>query len=128
MSDLGPIKYGDEQGEVFLGRDFNHTRNYSEDIATKIDVYIRDIVDSAYNKSIEILQEHMGILNHASEVLIKKEKITGNEFRKLMKGQEIDEVNRDETSIFEMSEQLREEENKISLDRVFFSPNISLII
>lgn len=111
MSELGPIKYGDEQGEVFLGRDFNHTRNYSEDIATKIDVYIYEIVEHAYKEAIRILEEHMDILVHASEILIKKEKISGNEFRKLMNGEEIDTENIDQVSVFEMSEQLRSQED-----------------
>ncbi|ONI45892.1 cell division protein FtsH [Candidatus Epulonipiscioides gigas] len=111
MSELGPIKYGDEQGEVFLGRDFNHTRNYSEDIATKIDVYIYEIVEHAYKEAIRILEEHMDILVHASEILIKKEKISGNEFRKLMNGEEIDTENIDQVSVFEMSEQLRAQED-----------------
>ncbi|OON94515.1 MAG: cell division protein FtsH, partial [Epulopiscium sp. Nele67-Bin001] len=110
MSQLGPIKYGDEQGEVFLGRDFNHTRNYSEDIATKIDVHIREIVENAYQEALEILREHIDTLHYASEMLIKKEKITGNEFRMLMKGEEIDLDTVDNVSIFEMSEQMRQNE------------------
>ncbi|OON98783.1 MAG: cell division protein FtsH [Epulopiscium sp. Nele67-Bin004] len=112
MSELGPIKYGDEQGEVFLGRDFNHTRNYSEDIATQIDSKIREIVETAYHEALAILREHIDILNSASEVLIKKEKITGNEFRRLMKGEDIDTTTVDNVSIFEMSEQMRENELK----------------
>ncbi|ONI46992.1 cell division protein FtsH, partial [Candidatus Epulonipiscium fishelsonii] len=95
MSALGPIKYGDEQGEVFLGRDFNHTRNYSEDVATKIDTHVRDIVENGYKEALKILQENVDTLNYASEILIKKEKITGNEFRSLMKGEEIDLENMD---------------------------------
>jgi len=113
MSELGPIKYGDEQGEVFLGRDFNHTRNYSENVATKIDEYIREIVEEAYKESVRILEENMDTLVHASEILIKKEKISGNEFRKLMKGEEIDIENLDNTSVFVMSEQLKENMAKI---------------
>ncbi len=107
MSELGPIKYGDEQGEVFLGRDFNHTRNYSEDVATKIDKHVRAIVEDGYKEALRILNENIDTLNYASEILIKKEKITGNEFRSLMNGEEIDLVNADTISIFEMSEQMK---------------------
>ncbi|OON97550.1 MAG: cell division protein FtsH [Epulopiscium sp. Nele67-Bin005] len=116
MSELGPIKYGDEQGEVFLGRDFNQTRNYSEDIATKIDQHIRAIVENAYTEALAILNEHIETLKYASEILIIKEKITGNEFRKLMKGEEIDTENREEMTIFEMSEQMQQVEKSGKVD------------
>ncbi|OON93845.1 MAG: cell division protein FtsH [Candidatus Epulonipiscioides saccharophilum] len=123
MSDLGPIKYGDEQGEVFLGRDFNHTRNYSENVATKIDEYIKNIVEAAYAQSLELLKKHMPTLIHASEILIKKEKISGNEFRKLMKGEEIDIDNLDNVSVFEMSEQLRKNDTPDDNDNHRFTLN-----
>ncbi|MEG2196630.1 MAG: ATP-dependent zinc metalloprotease FtsH, partial [Cellulosilyticaceae bacterium] len=102
MSELGPIKFGDEQEEVFLGRDFNHQRNYSEDVATNIDKHIKEIIETSYTKSLELLNEHIEILHKASEVLLKKEKITGNEFRRIMKGEEIDIEVMDELNIFEI--------------------------
>ncbi|MGL4738021.1 MAG: ATP-dependent zinc metalloprotease FtsH [Cellulosilyticaceae bacterium] len=100
MSDLGPIKYGNEQQEVFLGRDFNHERNYSENVATEIDKSIKDIVENAYVRSKALLQENMEVLHKASEVLLKKEKLTGNEFRKIMKGEAIDEEHVEELDLF----------------------------
>lgn len=100
MSELGPIKFGDEQEEVFLGRDFSHQRNYSEDVATAIDHHIRSIVDDAYERAKQLLTDHMDTLNRASEVLLGKEKITGHEFRKIMRGEEIDMDTIDEQSIF----------------------------
>jgi cell division protease FtsH len=107
MSDLGPIKFGDEQDEVFIGRDFTHSRNYSEDIATRIDQYIRSIIEDAYEKSKSILQQNMDTLHRATEVLMKKEKITGKEFRKIMKGEEVDEDNPDDFNIFDIPEELK---------------------
>ena len=106
MSELGPIKFGDEQEEVFLGRDFSHQRNYSEDVATAIDQHIRSIVENAYSRSKQLLTEHMDTLNRASEVLLAKEKITGHEFRKIMRGEDVDMEVVDEQSIFEMAQQM----------------------
>lgn len=106
MSELGPIKFGDEQEEVFLGRDFNHTRNYSEDIATSIDHHIRSIIEDAYQKSKDLLTENIEILHKASEILIKKEKITGKEFRKIMKGEAVDTEHVEELNIFALQEDI----------------------
>lgn len=108
MSELGPIKFGDEQEEVFLGRDFNHTRNYSEDIATSIDHHIRAIIEDAYERSKDLLREHIDVLHKASEVLLKKEKVTGKEFRRIMKGEEIDTEHVEELNIFETVEAVEE--------------------
>lgn len=108
MSELGPIKFGDEQEEVFLGRDFSHQRNYSEDVATAIDHHIRSIVEDAYDRSKQLLTDNMDTLNRASEVLLTKEKITGHEFRKIMRGEDVDMEVLDEQSIFEMAKQMEQ--------------------
>lgn len=108
MSELGPIKFGDEQEEVFLGRDFSHQRNYSEDVATAIDHHIRSIVEDAYDRSKQLLTDNMDTLNRASEVLLTKEKITGHEFRKIMRGEDVDMDVLDEQSIFEMAKQMEQ--------------------
>ncbi|MDA3732786.1 ATP-dependent zinc metalloprotease FtsH [Niameybacter massiliensis] len=104
MSELGPIKFGDEQEEVFLGRDFSHQRNYSEDVATAIDQHIRAIVENAYQRAKQLLNDNIDILNRASEILIIKEKITGHEFRKIMRGEEINMEKVEEQSIFNFDE------------------------
>ena len=90
MSDvLGPIQFGDDNEEVFLGRDIGHTRNYGEEVAGTIDREIRKIVDDAYSRAKSILTEHMQVLHKTAELLLKKEKITGEEFAKLFRSQEI---------------------------------------
>ena len=104
MSELGPMKFGDEQEEVFLGRDFNHTRNYSEDVATKIDQHIKGIIEKCYARAKEILELNMEILHKASEILMKKEKLTGKEFRRIMKGEEVDAEHLDELNIFDFDD------------------------
>lgn len=84
---LGPIVYGEAEHEVFLGRDLNNARNYSETIATEIDQEIRKIIDSAYEKSREILSTHMDQLKTVAEYLIQKETIDGKVFKELMAGE-----------------------------------------
>ncbi|TCT13044.1 cell division protease FtsH [Natranaerovirga pectinivora] len=84
MSDvLGPIQFGDNNEEVFIGRDWGHTRNYGENIAGLIDSEIKGIIDSSYNKAIKILNENIEVLHKTAEVLLEKEKISGIEFKAL---------------------------------------------
>ena len=80
---LGPVVYGD-QAEVFLGRDFTQSRNYSEQIATDIDEEIKDIVEKCYVDCRNILTEHMDKLNAVAEALLIKEKLDDEEFKAIM--------------------------------------------
>ncbi len=82
---LGPIMYGQDEGEVFLGKDIGHQRNYSENIATMIDDEIQRMVDNCYQKAETILSEHMDQLSKIAEYLIVNEKVNGDLFEKLMK-------------------------------------------
>lgn len=87
MSDeLGPMAYGTSDDEVFLGRDFNRIRNYSEDVAAKIDREMRRIIDTAYNKTERLLSENMEKLHNVAQALLEKETITGKEFEILFEG------------------------------------------
>lgn len=83
MSDLGPITYGSEHDEVFIGRDFAQARNYSEQVASDIDREIRKIIESAYNRIDALLKENMNKLHSVAEVLLVKEKLEGNEFEEI---------------------------------------------
>lgn len=83
---LGPIVYGGEPSETFLGRDFGQGKGYSEDIASEIDHEIRDIVDEGYETARRILTEHMDALHRVAAVLMEREKISGQEFETLMQG------------------------------------------
>ncbi len=80
---LGPIQFGEDSNEVFIGRDWGHTRNYGEAVATTIDEEVKRIVMGAYNEAICILQENMEVLHASAKLLVEKEKVTGDEFRKL---------------------------------------------
>ena len=101
MSRLGPIKYGDEDSEPFLGRDYNHTRNYGEALATEIDKVVGEIIEEAYKKAIALLKENMDLLHKASQILMKKEKLSGPEFRAIIRGEEIDEEHVAEFNLFD---------------------------
>ena len=75
--------FGGGQGEVFLGRDFAQTKDYSEETAGIIDEEVKKIVDRAYNRAREILTEHIDKLHAVAGVLLEKEKIEGEEFDKI---------------------------------------------
>lgn len=84
MSDiLGPIQFGDDSNEVFIGRDWGHTRNYSEAVATTIDEEVKRIVTKGYNEALQILKDNMEVLHASAKLLVEKEKVTGEEFRQL---------------------------------------------
>ena len=84
MSDrVGTIMFGGGQGEVFLGRDFAQTKDYSEETAGIIDEEVKKIVDKAYNRASQILTEHIDKLHAVASVLLEKEKIEGEEFDKI---------------------------------------------
>ena len=85
MSDkLGTITFGNDQEEVFLGRDINNVKNYSDDIAAVIDVEVKKIIDTGYNRAKKILEEHIDKLHAVAHVLLEKEKIEGEEFEAIM--------------------------------------------
>ena len=77
---VGSIMYGSGQEEVFLGRDFAQSKNYSEETAGIIDEETKKIVDTAYQRAETILTEHIDKLHAVAEVLLDKEKIDGDEF------------------------------------------------
>ena len=81
---LGPILYGHENQEVFLGRDYCQGRNYSENVAAEIDGEIRELIETGYEKAKEILTEHGDLLERCAQYLMKHEKIDGPDFYKLM--------------------------------------------
>lgn len=77
---IGAITFGSDQEQVFLGRDFTQTRNFSEETANQIDEEVKRIIDKAYNTAREILTNNMDKLTAVAEKLLEKEKIDGDEF------------------------------------------------
>lgn len=85
--ELGMVNY-DSDEEVFIGRDFGHTKGYGEAVASKIDMEIKRIVDECYQKAMAIILEHRKVLDEAAELLLEKEKITREEFEALFMKEE----------------------------------------
>ena len=83
---LGPMIYGSDQEEVFLGRDLGHGRDYSEEVAGQIDEEARRFIDEGYNKALALLEKHMDQLHALAEYLMKYEKIEGDVFADVMSG------------------------------------------
>ena len=80
---LGPIQFGNDNDEVFIGRDLATTRNYGEQVAAQIDSEIKRIVENAYNEALRILEENIDIMHKIVELLMDKERVSGEEIRDL---------------------------------------------
>ena len=91
--ELGLVSY-DSDEEVFIGRDFGHTKGYGENVAGKIDSEVKRIVDECYDKAKSIIMEHRDVLDAAAALLLEKEKISREEFEALFH-----EENRQEKSV-----------------------------
>lgn len=119
MSDLGPINYGNDEDNVFMGRDFGRTRNYSEEIAGKIDSEVKKLIDDAYMKAETLISDNMTTLLHISDVLLERETLTAEEFERVFKGEVLEDISDDTPSIPERVVQIAEEveeEPKIKFD------------
>ena len=93
MSDtLGPIAYSADDSNVFLGKELGHSKNYSESTAAKIDKEVSDIITTGYNKTEEILKNNIGRLHEVAKFLISNEKMSGDEFKKVMEGASAEEL------------------------------------
>ncbi len=93
---LGAIVYGDDNNEVFLGRDYGHAQNYSENVASQIDAEVKGLVDAAYKACEDLLNTHLNDLHLLAKYLLKFEKIDGEEFQKLMNGEIPEEIMEDD--------------------------------
>ncbi len=93
MSDtLGPIAYSADDSNVFLGKELGHSKNYSESTAAKIDKEVSDIITTGYNKTEEILKNNIGRLHEVAKFLISNEKMSGDEFKRVMEGASAEEL------------------------------------
>lgn len=88
---LGPIVYGHDNSEVFLGRDYSQGRNYSENVAAEIDGEIRELIDTSYENAKQILLSHRDQLDKVAHYLMEHEKIDGDDFIKLMNGEPLED-------------------------------------
>ena len=84
MSDeVGLICYGNDEDEVFIGRDLAHTRGYGENVAGTIDREIKRIVDECHKEARRLIDENIDVLHRCAQLLIEKEKINREEFEAL---------------------------------------------
>ena len=89
---LGPMVYGSDENEIFLGRDISQGRHYSDEVASDIDAEIRLFIDEAYEKAEKILTEHREKLDAVAAVLMEKEKVTDEQFAEIMSGKAPEET------------------------------------
>lgn len=87
--ELGPVVYDSGNGEVFLGKDYGHVNNYSDQTSARIDAEIEKIMRESYSRTEAILKEHFDKLTLIAETLIEREKISGEEFVSLMETGEL---------------------------------------
>ena len=114
MSDrIGPVSYSSGSGEVFLGRDYGHAKDYSAAFAQEIDEEISAIIHNGYDRTEKILTDHMDKLHELAQYLIKYEKIDGEKFAKLMNG--------------ELQENTDEPETLPNVDEVKETPDTEII-
>ncbi len=80
---IGLVNCEISEDEVFLGRDYGHTRNYSDAVANSIDEEVRAIIDECYEKAKQLLEENKAVLEACAELLLEKERISKDEFEAL---------------------------------------------
>ena len=102
---LGTVSYLDG-GEVFIGRDYQTTKSYSEKVAATIDDEVKNLIDKAYAHCRQILSDNADKLNELTEYLLEHESISGEQFEALMEGREIQEIS--QTSLFDGFEETEE--------------------
>ncbi len=85
MSDiLGPVQYGDQGDEVFIGKEIAHSRNYGEEVAATIDQEVRKIMVTSYEEALRLITENIDALHATAKYLVEHEKITGDQFRAIL--------------------------------------------
>ena len=102
---LGTVSYLDG-GEVFIGRDYQTTKSYSEKVAGTIDDEVKALIDKAYDQCKQILTDNADKLHQVVDFLLEKESMTGEQFEALMKGQKIEEAS--STALFDGFEETKE--------------------
>jgi cell division protease FtsH len=92
MSSLGPITFGKKEEQIFLGREINQHRDFSEDTARQIDKEVRVLVDAGYKSAVEILSGHKDVMHRMSAALLEREVLDANEIKLIIEGKELPPV------------------------------------
>ncbi len=104
MSDLGPVQLETRQGNVFLGRDYDKAKNFSDQVALEIDTEVRKIVDSCYKEATKIIKENKKLVTLISDTLIEHETITKEEIDELVTTGKLSKYDNVEENIKEETE------------------------
>ena len=110
MSDLGPLQFEQQEGSVFLGRDYNKSHNFSNEVANEIDMEMRKIIDSCHDNATKIIKENKDLLVLIAEALLEKETLTKEEIDSLVKNGKL--PNGEDSSNKEVTEENKEEKVK----------------
>jgi cell division protease FtsH len=86
MSDLGPLSFGRKEEQIFLGREISQHRDFSEATAIKIDEAVRKLVQGAYKKAEEVINEHAWALEQIAQALLEREAVDGAEVKAILQG------------------------------------------
>ncbi|MBQ8522237.1 MAG: ATP-dependent zinc metalloprotease FtsH [Clostridia bacterium] len=111
---FGLVSYG-EGGQIFVGRDYQQTKSYSEQIAKDIDAEIKKIIDEAHSRAISILKEKRELIENLKEILLEKETIYNEEFKLLYDGMNVEEVKKIMTENEEAKQKYQEEAKKAAM-------------
>ncbi|GAA4345941.1 ATP-dependent zinc metalloprotease FtsH [Microbacterium rhizosphaerae] len=84
-TDVGPVKLGAASGEVFMGRDMGHGREYSETVAERVDTQVRDLIEQAHNEAYQVLNDNRDVLDKLALALLEKETLDHNEIAEIFK-------------------------------------------
>ncbi|MDF2960582.1 MAG: ftsH2 [Paenibacillus sp.] len=118
MSDkLGPMQFGNVQGQVFLGRDLGHEQNYSDAIAYEIDQEMQTIIRSCYAKAKETLEKHADEVRLIAETLIIKETLEKDQIKQLIENGRLDDTGSLDLKVNIQSQQITAEANKLDFDK-----------
>lgn len=110
MSDkLGPIAYGSDNNEVFIGRDMGHVKNYSEKVASEIDDEVMSIIKNGYSRTEDIIRTHMDQLENVARFLFQNEKMSGEQFVDIMEGREPRRFEEDDDTEYVANENMNSE-------------------
>ena len=113
MSDLGPVQLEQQSESVFIGRDYNKTRNFSDTVAHEIDIEIRKIMDDCYKKATKILKENIDLVHLIANALLEKETLSNEEIMYLVEHGELpDTTTLDDLTVEELRERAKKADIK----------------
>ena len=113
MSDLGPVQLEQQSESVFIGRDYNMTRNFSDTVAHEIDIEIRKIMDECYKKATKILKENIDLVHLIANALLEKETLSNEEIMYLVEHGELpDTTTLDDLTVDELREKAKDADIK----------------